>query len=142
MVDMNIRETTARVPVAAPAEAVWAAMTDWSRQREWMLGTRVYVVAGDGRSVGSRLLGFTGLLDVGFADLLEITVWDPPRLCRVRHLGKLLRGSADFAVEPTGDGSAIRWTERLDLPMALVSPLLVVGMRASLRRLAARLSGC
>ena len=142
MVDMNVREATARVEVAAPAEEVWAAMTDWSRQHEWMVGTRVYVVAGDGRSVGSRLLGCTGLLDIGFVDLLEITVWEPPRRCRVRHLGKLLRGWAEFAVEPSAGGSVVRWTERLDLPLALLSPLLVVGMRASLRRLAARVPDC
>ena len=139
MVDMSIRETTARVGTAAPADAVWAALTDWSSQHEWMLGTRVYVVGGDGRSAGSRLLGFTGILDVGFADLLEITVWEPPRLCRVSHRGRLLRGSADFAVEPAGSGSVISWTERLEPPFALVSPLLAAGMRASLRRLAARL---
>ncbi len=110
-------------------------MIDWSRQGEWMLGTRVYVVRGDGRSVGSRLLGFTGILDVGFVDLLEIVEWEPPRLCRVRHLGKLLRGSAEFAVEP----GVVRWTERLEGPLGLVGPLLRVGMRASLGRLGARL---
>lgn len=139
MVDMNFRETTARVETSAAPEAVWVALTDWSSQHEWMLGTRVYVVAGDGRSVGSRLLGFTGILDVGFADLLEITVWEPPRLCRVNHRGRLLKGTADFAVEPAGAGSTVTWTERLDLPFSLVSPLLAVGMRASLRRFATRL---
>src|SRR2546429_5035304 len=145
MVDMNVMarsgacEALARVETAAPAEEVWAALTDWPRQSEWMLGTRVYVVGGDGRSVGSRLLGFTGVFDVGFVDLLGLTVWEPPRLCRVRHRGALLRGSADFAVEPLGTGSAISWTERLELPLALVSPLLVTGMRGCLRRLAARL---
>jgi uncharacterized protein YndB with AHSA1/START domain len=142
MVDMNFGEVTARVRTTAPAATVWAAMTDWSRQHEWMVGTRVYVVGGDGRSVGSRLLGFTGIFDVGFADLLEITEWEPPRRCRVRHSGKLLRGWAEFAVEPAGSGSVIRWTERLRPPLALVSPLLLVGMRASLRRLAAGSRDC
>jgi polyketide cyclase/dehydrase/lipid transport protein len=136
MFDMNSREVTVRVPTSASVQDAWAAMTDWSRQRDWMLGTRVYVVAGDGHSVGSRLLGFTGLLDIGFADLLEITEWEPPRRCRVRHAGKLLRGWAEFAVEP---GASIRWTECLESPLSLASPLLKVGMLASLRRLAASL---
>jgi len=139
MNDMNFREVTVEVAAAVPAEDVWMAMTDWSRQREWMVGTRVFVVAGDGRSVGSRLLGFTGLFDVGFVDLLEITEWEPPRRCRVRHAGSLLRGWAEFAVEPAGSGSTISWTECLRQPVALAGPLLAVGMRASLRRLAAGL---
>jgi hypothetical protein len=133
---MKIPEVTVRVPVAASEAEAWAAMTDWSRQREWMVGTRVYVVRGDGRSVGSRLLGFTGMLDVGFVDLLEITEWEPGRRCRVRHLGALLDGWAEFAIEP---GPVLRWTECLKPPVALVGPLLRVGMRASLRRLAVRL---
>jgi Polyketide cyclase / dehydrase and lipid transport len=132
---MTCRDVTVQVPITASEADAWVAITDWSRQGEWMLGTTVYIVRGDGRSVGSRLLGFTGLLDVGFVDLLEITEWEPPALCRVRHLGKLLRGTAEFAVEP----GAIRWTERLEPPLALVSPLLRPAMRASLRRLARRL---
>jgi uncharacterized protein YndB with AHSA1/START domain len=138
MVTVTSREVRAEVEIAAPAEVVWAALTDWDRQSEWMLGTRVGVVAGDGRSVGSRLWGFTGLFDVGFLDLLEITEWTPPHRCVARHLGKLLRGSAEFAIEPRGDGVTLSWTERLEPPLGLVGPAMAWGMRASLRRLAHR----
>lgn len=132
---MNVRDVTVQVQVTASEAEAWAAITDWARQGEWMLGTRVHVIRGDGRSVGSRLLGFTGVLDVGFVDLLEITEWEPGRRCRVRHLGKLLRGWAEFAVEP----GVISWTECLEGPFGLVRPVLAIGMRASLRRLARRL---
>jgi hypothetical protein len=135
MVDMKSREVTVQVPTAASPEVAWAAMTDWSRQHEWMIGTHVHVVRGDGHGVGSRLLGFTGILDVGFVDLLEITEWEPPRRCRVRHIGKLLHGWAEFAVEP----GMLRWTECLELPVGLLAPVLKVGMLASLRRLGTRL---
>jgi hypothetical protein len=146
MVDMTAHEITARVPVPGPVPAVWAALTDWPHQGEWMLGTKVRVVSGDGRSVGSRLIGFTGVLDVGFLDELEIVEWTPPRMCRARHLGTLLRGTASFAVDPREGGSVITWTERLDPPLGLLgdlglrilAPLLSWGMTRSLRRLAAR----
>lgn len=139
MGDMTTREVAACVEVAAPVDAVWAALTDWPHQGEWMLGTRVRVIFGDGRSVGSRLLGFTGFLDVGFLDELEIVEWTPPRCCRARHLGRLLRGSAEFAVAPGLRGSVVRWVERLDSPLMIVlGPALRWGMRRSLRRLAAR----
>ncbi|HEV2781118.1 MAG TPA: SRPBCC family protein [Actinophytocola sp.] len=140
-----MREVAARVHVAAPVPVVWAAVTDWPRQGEWMIGTRVAVVAGDGRSVGSRLFGFTGLGDVGFLDELEIVEWTPPHRCRARHLGTLLRGSAEFDVSADGSGSVVRWTERLEPPLGVLGavglrvlgPVLVLGMRRSLRRLAA-----
>jgi uncharacterized protein YndB with AHSA1/START domain len=138
MVDMTEREVTARVDVAAPVTEVWATLTDWPRQGEWMLGTRVAVVRGDGRSVGSRLFGFTGVFDVGFLDELEIVEWAPPHRCRALHRGRLLRGSAEFEISPARVGSVVRWTERLEPPVGLVAPLLAWGMRRSLRRLAAR----
>lgn len=137
MVDMTIREITVEVPVGGPPAAVWAVLTDWSRQGEWMLGTRTGVVSGDGHSVGSRLWGFTGLGDVGFLDVLEITEWEPPSHCRARHLGRLMRGEADFRVIASGDGAVVRWTERLAPPAGLLGPALAWGMRRSLRRLAA-----
>jgi carbon monoxide dehydrogenase subunit G len=136
MVDMMIREISVAVPVAAPPEAVWAALTDWSRQGEWMLGTRTGVVSGDGHSVGSRLWGFTGLGDVGFLDVLEITEWAPPARCRARHRGRLMRGEAVFEVTASGSGALVRWTERLALPAGLLGPALAWGMRRSLCRLA------
>ena len=37
-------ELTETVEVDAPAERVWAALTDWSSQGAWMLGTDVRTV--------------------------------------------------------------------------------------------------
>ena len=61
------------MPVAAPAETTWAALTDWTRQGEWMLGTSVRVTGGDGRGVGSTLAAFTGVGPLGFTDTMRIT---------------------------------------------------------------------
>lgn len=143
MVDMSDAHVTSAVEVAAPPEVAWAVLTDWSRQHEWMLGTRVWVVGGDGRSAGSRLIGFTGVADIGFVDHLEIVEWIPGRRCRARHLGTLLRGSAEFSVEPAGAGTLVRWTERLEPPfgplgalgLRVARPALAWGMLRSLRRL-------
>jgi Polyketide cyclase / dehydrase and lipid transport len=127
------------------AEVVWGAVVDWEGQREWIPGTRVGVVAGDGRSVGSRLFGFTGIADVGFLDVLEIVEWQPPRVCRMRHLGTLLRGEGVFEIEPLGDDrSAFVWTERLESPIGWVGRVGMAALRpvaqAVMRRAAVRLS--
>ena len=137
-----------RVEVDAPPEVVWAAVTDWSAQREWIPGTVVGVVHGDGRSVGSRLFAFTGVADIGVLDTLEITEWQPPRRCRVRHLGTLLRGYGVFAVEDRDPGGAtFVWTEELRPPLGLLGraalsvgrPAFQAVMRRAGRNLAA---GC
>jgi hypothetical protein len=123
--------------VDAPPEVVWSVVTDWSAQRRWIAGTVVHVVAGDGRSVGSQVVAFTGLADVGFMDTMEITEWSPPLRCRVRHLGRLLRGDGLFEVRPRGAGATFVWSEDLEPPfgplgrvgLPLVRPLFEAGLR-------------
>ena len=45
-------EIAVTVDIAAPADQVWAAVTDWDHQGEWMLGTSVRATALEGRGVG------------------------------------------------------------------------------------------
>jgi len=129
------------VDVDAPAEATWAAVVDWAAQGDWMLGTRV----SGGHGVGARVEAFTGVGRLGFVDVMEITLWQPPRACHVRHLGRVVRGTGAFEVEPRGDGrSRFVWREDLDLPLGvvgrlgwvLVRPLFAYGVQLSLRRFA------
>jgi uncharacterized protein YndB with AHSA1/START domain len=132
------------VDARARPERVFSVLTDWSRHDEWMLLTRARVAAGDGRSAGSRLAAFTGVGPVGFTDTMEITEWDPPRTVKVRHTGRLVRGTGTFRVLPREGGSTIVWEEDLDLPFGpigrlgrpLVGPLSAPLLRLSLRRLA------
>lgn len=116
-------EVVHQVSVAAPVDVTWAAFTDWERQHEWMLGTEVHVVRGDGASAGSRLVAFTGVAGVGFLDRMEITAWEPPHRCAVRHTGRLVRGTGLFEAERAPGGSVFRWTERLDLPFGVLGQL-------------------
>ncbi len=138
---MSTTEVRMSVPVATAAEDVWDAVTDWSRQGEWMLGTEVHVASGDGRSPGSRLEAFTSVAGLGFLDVMEITVWDPPLRCEVRHDGRLLRGTGGFrVVRNTPESATLMWWERLDLPLgrfgaiawSFVRPVFTWGLRRSL----------
>jgi len=133
------------VDVDAPAEDTWRAAVDWATQRDWMLGTRVTPTHLDGRGVGGRIEAFSGLGRIGFLDPMEITLWQPPRACHVTHLGRVVRGTGAFEVEPRGDRrSRFHWREELDLPLGLlgragwllVRPLFAYGVQLSLRRFA------
>jgi carbon monoxide dehydrogenase subunit G len=142
-------ELTETVDVDAPPERVWAALTDWVRQGEWMLGTDVRTVGGPAQEVGGRIEARTGVPvpgrgHLGVLDTMVITRWDPPRRVDVRHTGRVVRGTGVFEVRPRGAGSTFVWTEGLDLPLGalgragwpLVRPAMAAGVRLSLRRFA------
>ncbi len=127
--------------VAAPAEQVWEALTDWSVHDQWMLFTR----AEGGRGEGETIAAFTGIGPIGFLDTMTITVWEPPRRAVVRHTGRVVKGSGAFEVEPLGDRrSRIVWSEWVILPFGPVGRLgwpvarvvVKAGVQFSLRRLA------
>jgi hypothetical protein len=133
------------VDVDAPAAATWAAATDWATQGTWMLGTTVTPTHQGGQGVGARIEAWTGVGRLGFLDPMEITLWQPPRACHVRHTGRVVRGTGAFEVEARGaNRSRFRWREDLELPLGalgrvgwlLLKPLFAYGVRHSLRRFA------
>ena len=135
----------ARVAIAAPPEVVFEAVSEWEAQSQWVPLTTVTVEPG-GRRVGERLTAVTKLAGVGFSDPMEVTRWEPPRLVEVRHLGRVVRGTGTFTVEPAAGGSSFTWAEDLDLPLgalgrfgfALVRPAFELMLRRSVARLARR----
>lgn len=141
----------ARVPVAldvvvdAPVDVVFAGFTDWPAQGEWMLGTRVEVRRGDGRSVGSEIAAWTGAGPVGFWDVMVVTRWDPPHRVDVLHTGAVVRGTGTMEVVALPAGrSRFIWSEELDLPLgalgrvgwSVTRPAFLTGVRRSLRAFA------
>lgn len=138
-------EITLSVEVDADVDATWAAATDWARQGEWMAGTTVVPTRGRGSARGDELEARTALGPFGFVDRMVITSWEPPRRALVAHVGRVVRGSGAFEVEPLPGGrSRFVWSEWLELPFgrvgelgfALVRPLVVAPIRWSLGRFA------
>jgi carbon monoxide dehydrogenase subunit G len=145
-----MREVIEAVDVDAPPERVWAALTDWTRQGEWMLLTDVEVVSGNPQGVGGRLAARTGIpwrrgRHLGVLDTMVVTEWDPPRRVVVQHTGRVVRGPGIFELTPRGAHTTLVWTEQLWLPLGLlgqagwplVKPFMLAGVRRSLRRFAA-----
>lgn len=138
-----------RVPVRAPASAVWDAVTDWEAQGEWMPATRVRVLGGDGHGVGEQIEASTGFGRVGVLDTMVVTEWRPPTWCAVEHTGRVIRGTGDFSVDEAPDGAVITWSEDLELPggtlgalgWKLISPFVRLAVRHALTRLAQSVAG-
>lgn len=146
-------ELVRSVVVAAPATTTWLAATDWAAQGRWIPATVVQVGAGRGTAtrgvesgVGVRLVARTGFGPFRFADPMEITGWDPPRRCEVRHHGRVVRGTGAFEVRSlAGDRSEFIWCEWLELPFGmghawawrLLRPVSEWAVDVALRRFAA-----
>lgn len=145
----SIAHLSVSVLVSAPVQEVWDATTDWDRQSQWMLGTRVRGTVHGGRHVGGGIEAWTGVGRIGFLDTMVITVWEPPYRCLVEHTGKPLKGTGAFEVEDAGAGvSRLTWTEDIELPLGalgrlgwpVVRPIVRLGIAHSLNKLAEAVS--
>jgi uncharacterized protein YndB with AHSA1/START domain len=133
------------VLVNAPAQHVFARLTDWPAQSEWMVGTTVRATKQSGQGIGAELSAFTGVGPIGFTDTMIITVWDPPHQCSVRHTGHIVKGEGDFIVTPiSAQQSTCTWSERFILPFGILGkltwpaarPFVRLGLRVSLKQFA------
>ena len=114
-------ELVERIDVDAPPERVWAVLTDWEAQSEWMLATDVRTVGWPGAAAARPAGGPHRAA--------------PPRRPAPRHPGHddhhevgpaaagrgaahraAVRGPGIFEIEARGEGSTFFWTERLYLP--------------------------
>ena len=132
--------------IDAPREAVWKKIADWKSQGDWMLQTKVWVTSDQVEGVGTSIAAFTGPLYFlyprfkffGLLDLMVVTHWQPPQLCDVEHIGKVLKGSGTFQLTRLSESTTrFDWSETIIAPKAiffLIALPLYVGVRISLAR--------
>ena len=143
-------ELVERIDVDAAPEQVWAALTDWENQGEWMVATDVRTVDGPARRLHGRLADRTGVplpggCRLGVLDTMISTKWQAPTLVEVQPTGRIVRGPGTFEVRPRNGGATVICRETWYLPYGylgvagwfLSRPLVVWGLRRSLQRLAA-----
>jgi uncharacterized protein YndB with AHSA1/START domain len=105
--------------VEAPAERVFAVLSDWQAQPLWMRDARSVEVRGDARTgVGVRLRRRTDILaGIVVNDDMVTTAWTDDRLIAVRHTGRIIGGVGAFELTPTAYGTRIEWWEEIDPPL-------------------------
>lgn len=130
-------EVTATVIVNALAPRVFAALTAWERQSEWIPFTRVRVVEGDGGE-GSLIEAVTAVGPAVLRDQMRVVRVDPPYEVRVVHLGRILRGPGVLRCTPLGDRTQVVWHEWFHLPAGVTGrvarPVLWPGSKVGLTR--------
>ena len=140
----RVRRLDLDIVINAPVQEVFDAFTAWTQQHRWMVGTRVEVRAGDGKSVVSVIAGWTGAGPVGFWDTMEITRWETPYRVDVLHTGSLVKGTGTMEVIALpGNTSRFIWSEDFELPLGVLGavgwPLgkypMLAGVKKSLKAL-------
>jgi uncharacterized membrane protein len=129
-------EVTATVIVDAPADRVFAALTAWERQSEWIPFTTVRVVEGDGGE-GSLVEAVTAIGPAALRDEMRVVRVDAPYEVGVVHCGRLLRGPGVLRCTPMeGDRTQVVWHEWFHLPGGAAGrvawPVLWPGSKVSL----------
>ncbi|MFM8191487.1 MAG: SRPBCC family protein [Candidatus Nanopelagicus sp.] len=142
------------IKIDRPLESVWNSLVDWRSQSEWMLQTKVWSELDQDQTIkngkGVLIFAFSGLfpklypkLRLGILDTMEITVFKPPVLCEVVHIGRVIRGTGQFKLIKTKKGTIFNWQENLIAPaifLIVMKPVLLLGVWLSLRRFARQLT--
>ena len=149
---MSVRLETG-VDVAAPPAAVWARLTDWAGQSDWIPLTTVTVLTDHTEGLGVRASALSGVqlgpIPLGLLDRFVVTGWTPPTAeqageFEVLHLGPYFTGPGVFRVEDLGGGrTRVVCTEVFDLPggslvekaAGLLLPVMRLGLKSSLAKM-------
>ena len=113
--------------IAAPPDAVWAAVEHIESHTEWMKdAVRITFASEQHRGVGARFECLTRVGPLFTTDRFVVTRWEPGRGMGIEHRGAVT-GDAEFVLTPEGaQATGFCWEERLRFPWWLGS---VVGER-------------
>ena len=148
---MKMPSIRVEVTIAAPVEAVWAAVEDISSHVRWMEDAVAIRFTSPTRSgVGAAFDCDTKVGPFRLTDRMVVTEWDPPRIMGIRHAG-VVTGSGRFVLTATATGASttFAWEEDLVFPVwmgaavggAAAAPLLRRVWRRNLRNLKTLVEG-
>ena len=107
-----------RTFIAAPPEAVWEVISDFERQRDWMVDLRSLDVVSDASRGNGTVMNVTSEL-FGMPivkDVMEVTAWEPPLRMDVVHRGQF-HGSGQFLLDRADNGTIFTWIEDFAPPL-------------------------
>jgi carbon monoxide dehydrogenase subunit G len=111
-------------------DVVWALITDWEHQGDWMLEASSFEVTSKHREgVGVEARATVRIAGIRTRDSVRVSMWEPPRLLVIEHLG-WVKGSGEIQMQPTREGTRMRWRETLFAPRML-GPIGRMGLRVA-----------
>lgn len=115
-------ETTVVAP--APPDVVWALVTDWERQGDWMLEARDFRVLSDRREgIGMEAEATISIAGITTRDRVRVIAWEPERWLGIAHRG-WVSGRGDVHLTPLGEGRThVYWREELHPPWGILGAI-------------------
>jgi carbon monoxide dehydrogenase subunit G len=111
-----------------PPEVVWALITDWEHQDDWMLEASHFELIGEQREgVGVESRATVRIAGIRMRDLVRVSMWEPPRILVIDHLG-WVKGTGEIQLQPVSEGTRMRWRETL-FPPSKLGPIGRLGLR-------------
>jgi carbon monoxide dehydrogenase subunit G len=111
-------------------EVVWALITDWEHQDDWMLEASGFEVIGTQREgVGVMARATVRIAGVRTRDTVRVSMWEPPRILVIDHLG-WVKGTGEIQLQPVSEGTRMRWRESL-FPPPKLGPIGRLGLAAA-----------
>lgn len=100
-----------------PAARLWAQLADIPNHTEWMRDAREIEVTSERREgAGTTARVRTRIGPLSTTDEMRFTVWEPPELMGVEHVGAVT-GTGLFRIKPAGDAACtFTWEEELRFP--------------------------
>jgi hypothetical protein len=107
--------------IAAAPEAVWDVLADLERQGDWMVDLRELTITSEQRRGSGTVMRVTSDLfgRPMVKDVMEVTVWEPPRRMDVMHRGQF-SGSGSFVITAADNGAIFTWSEDLRPPLGVL----------------------
>ncbi|NBU33059.1 SRPBCC family protein [bacterium] len=139
----NTKRIQASIIIDAPLHTVFDVVTDWNKQSNWVLLTKVRATSTNSKKAGGTIEAFTGIGSFGFNDTMVITAWSYGTRCEVSHTGNIVKGRGVFETSKKGTATQFTWTEYVEVPFGfmgeigwfIVKPIALIGLKTTLKRL-------
>ena len=120
----------------APPEVVWALITDWERQDDWMLEASDFTVTSEQREgVGVEAEATIRIGGIKTRDRVTVSGWEPNKRLAIDHRG-WVTGHGEILLTPLPRGRThISWREELEPPLGLAGALGMTGFVPVMKRI-------
>lgn len=123
-------ETESTIEIAAPPDAVYSYLADFSRHPEWSTGVKEMVLVGEGPLAVGKELRATETVPARFTSRARITALEPGRrIAWEAWDGRTIRAYWVFELAPGKNGSTTLVQRARFQPTSLLGRILLAAMR-------------
>ena len=127
---MNSVTLTFSIEINARPKTIFEYVSNWEKQSEWILFTKVKLLKGLPNQKDPLLLAITGVGPFKVKDTMVITDWHPYKRIVVEHTGRVVLGKGVFIIEEISDKvSKFSWQEITPIPLGFIGQIGLVLIR-------------